>query len=369
MIDPFFKNQGGASRVKACIVQESFDAWAKIIRSTRSDSEKIAYVDLYSGPGRYENGSMSTPLMVIKKALENEKISKSLIAVFNDKDENNTETLKKEICKIEGIEKLDYEIYHETIDENASSYFEDLNMIPTFTFLDPFGYVGLTLKLVDNLINSWGCDCLFFFNYNRINAALDNRKVDNHINALFGEDRANDLREEANGKSPTQRQILILEAMIDALGEAGKRYVIPFGFKNDDGRLTHYLIFVSKNFMGYKVVKDIMAKYSSSHEEDVASFMYDPKDNEPLQQQFFKFESPLKKLKDMLLSRYAGETVSMDNIYKLHSVGLPYIQKNYRSVLCSLEDLGNVTVSDPEGKKRRKGSFPGRLNVTFPGAK
>lgn len=369
MTDSFFRNRGGASRVKACIVQESFDVWSKIICSTLGNNEKIAYVDLYSGPGRYENGSMSTPLMVIEKALENERIAKSLIAVFNDKDEDNTESLKKEICKIEGIEKLDYNIYHEIIDENTSSYFENLNMIPTFTFLDPFGYVGLTLKLVDSLINSWGCDCLFFFNYNRINAALDNRIVDNHINALFGEERANNLRNEADKKSPAQRQTLILEAMIDALGEAGKRYVIPFGFKNDDGRLTHYLIFVSKNFTGYKVVKDIMAKYSSSHEEDVASFMYDPKDQEPLQQQFFKFESLLKRLEDMLLSKYAGETKSVGDIYRQHSVGLPYIQKNYKSVLSSLEDQGKVTVSDPEGKKRRKGNFPDRLIVTFPGAK
>ena len=369
MTDPFFVNQGGASRVKACIVQESFDVWAKIICSARSNNEKIAYVDLYSGPGRYEDGSMSTPLMVVEKALENERITKSLIAVFNDKDENNTETLKKEICKIKGIEKLEYKIYHEIIDENTSSYFENLNMIPTFTFLDPFGYVGLTLKLVDSLINSWGCDCLFFFNYNRINAALDNRKVDNHINALFGKERANILREKASRKSPFQRQTLVLDAMIDALGEAGKRYVIPFGFKNDGGRLTHYLIFVSKNFMGYKVVKDIMAKYSSSYKEDVASFMHDPKDSQPLQQQFFEFESPIRELENMLLSRYAGQIVSMDDIYRQHSVGLPYVKKNYRSVLCSLEDQGRVAVSDPDGKTRRKGSFPDRLKVTFPGGK
>lgn len=366
MTDPFFKNQSGASHVKARIVLESFDVWSKIICSTRGNHEKIAYVDLYSGRGRFHNGSISTPLLVIQKALENDKIAKSLIAIFNDKDEDNTETLKKEIRKIEGIEKLKYEIYQETIDENAARYFEGLNMIPTFTFLDPFGYAGLTLRLVDNLINSWGCDCLFFFNYDRINRSLNITSVESHINALFGESRANRLREKVQGKDAIERRKMILKAMIEALGEAGQRYVIPFGFKNDIGRLTHYLIFVSKNFTGYRVVKDIMAKHSSSHDEGVASFMYDPKDKETL---LFKFETPIEDLENMLLSEYAGKAISMGDIYKQHSLDLPYILKNYRTALCSLENQGKVNVSDPEGKNRRTGSFPERLMVTFPRTK
>jgi hypothetical protein len=32
----------------------------------------MAYIDLYAGPGRYDDGSASTPLMILKLAIENE---------------------------------------------------------------------------------------------------------------------------------------------------------------------------------------------------------------------------------------------------------------------------------------------------------
>jgi len=40
----------------------------------RSDG-KLAYIDLFAGPGRYEDGSASTPLMVLEKAVANPKVS------------------------------------------------------------------------------------------------------------------------------------------------------------------------------------------------------------------------------------------------------------------------------------------------------
>jgi len=39
----------------------------------------------------------------------------------------------------------------------------------------------------------WGCDCVFFFNYNRINAGINNPGVKKHMDALFGEERADAL--------------------------------------------------------------------------------------------------------------------------------------------------------------------------------
>src|SRR5207248_10024637 len=44
----------------------------------------------------------------------------------------------------------------------------DLPNGSTFLFVDPFGYKGLSLQLVNSVIKDWGCDCVFFFNYNRI---------------------------------------------------------------------------------------------------------------------------------------------------------------------------------------------------------
>ena len=61
--------------------------------------------------------------------------------------------------------------------------------MPTFFFVDPWGYKGLSLRLINSVLKDWGCDCVFFFNYNRINMGLGNDAVEKHMDALFGKER------------------------------------------------------------------------------------------------------------------------------------------------------------------------------------
>ena len=112
------------------------------------------------------------------------------------------------------------------------------------------------------MLKDWGCDCIFFFNYNRINIlGLCNPIVQEHMAALFGEERARVLRNNLEGLSPEDRENCIVEELCGALGAKQGRYVLPFSFKNDSGttRPQPYLIFVSKHSLGYGIMKDIMA--------------------------------------------------------------------------------------------------------------
>jgi integrase len=43
---------------------------------------------------------------------------------------------------------------------------------------------GLTRDLIHSLIKDYGCDLIFRFNYNGINAGIANRKVGKHMEAL-----------------------------------------------------------------------------------------------------------------------------------------------------------------------------------------
>jgi three-Cys-motif partner protein len=63
--DSFFDEQKEQSLVKARIVEKYFWAWAKVIIPTaKKAGNKIAYIDLFAGPGRYKDGSSSTPIKV-----------------------------------------------------------------------------------------------------------------------------------------------------------------------------------------------------------------------------------------------------------------------------------------------------------------
>lgn len=364
----FFEERRDQSQVKARIVQKYFDAWSNIVvGATRRYGEgKIAYIDLYAGPGRYKDGAASTPLLVIEKAIQNERIRDCFVAYLNDMDTNNSQTLANEISKLPGIDTLKHKptIGNDEIGQDAEKYFSETAIIPSFTFFDPFGYKGLSLKLVNGVIKDWGCDCVFFFNYNRINAGLTNPLVKSHMDALFGEARADALRARVTGAKPAMRQEMVLEELSQALKEMGGKYVLPFRFKNDNGKLTHHLVFVSKSFKGYKVMKDIMSKESSSSEQGVASFAYSPADETmPL---LFGLSQPLDDLEQQLLDEYSGSSISFDKLYEHHSVDRPFLERHYKDVLLKLEEGGMITVEDPQKKKRRRGTLANRLVIQFP---
>ena len=66
MVDnQFFEESREQSQIKARIVAKYFWAWANVIIGATRAQTHIAYVDLFSGPGRYEDGTLSTPLLVL----------------------------------------------------------------------------------------------------------------------------------------------------------------------------------------------------------------------------------------------------------------------------------------------------------------
>lgn len=362
----FFEERQDQSEVKARIVSKYFAAWAKVILpSVIKHNSRLAYIDLYAGPGRYKDGAASTPIMVLEKAISDSKLSKYLVALFNDVDSQNTSTLQSEIDRLPGIEKLASrpKVSCNAVDEDAERYFSETRLVPSFTFIDPWGYKGLSLKIVNGVIKDWGCDCVFFFNYNRINAGISNDAVEEHMAALFGSERANKLRQRVAGASPTMRESMILEEMTQAIKEMGGTYVLPFRFKSPSGRPTHHLIFVSKNFRGYSIMKEIMTKESSTEDQGVPSFTYSPADAS--MRLLFSLQQPLSVLRTSLLETFAGQELTTEKIYEQHSVDRPFIMKNYKEVLRQMEDDGSIQVRSLKTGKRPKGSFADHLLVRF----
>jgi three-Cys-motif partner protein len=295
----FFEKPKDQSQVKAQIVSKYFWAWAKVIMpSAKRSHGRIAYVDLFAGPGRYADGTESTPILVLERAVQDPDMREMLVAIFNDVDPNNTRSLQIAIKAIPNVETLKHEpqVFNEEVGEEIARIFEQILSVPTLFFVDPWGYKGLSLQLIGSLLQGWGRDCIFFFNYNRINMGLRNPKVEEHMNDLFGQARADKLREELEGLSPSEGELAIVKAIAQGLKAVGGQYVQPFRFK-DAHRTSHHLIFVTKHIRGYEIMKDIMAKESSSREQGVPSFEYNPATRQ--QPLLFELSRPLDDLADI----------------------------------------------------------------------
>jgi three-Cys-motif partner protein len=366
--DTFFDESSEQSAVKAAIVSKYFWVWAKVIMpQALKGSKKIAYLDLFAGPGRYKTGAKSTPLLILEKAIEDPQMSQMLVTVFNDKDDKNAQDLQNTINQLVGINRLSHKptVMNKEVGTEMVKLFAEAHLVPTLFFVDPWGYKGLSLQLVDSVLKDWGCDCIFFFNYNRINMGLNNPLVKEHMESLFGQERARVLSSCLEGMTPDDRESTIIEELCKAMASSGtnaKRYVLPFGFKNDAGtRTSHHLIFVSKHPLGYSLMKEIMATESSLHEQGVPSFHYSPADKKyPL---LFELNRPLDDLEGILLDDFAGQTLSMLEIYERHHVGRRFIKRNYKDVLKQMEAKGLIQC-DPV--KRKKDTFADTVRVTFP---
>lgn len=373
MASDFFQEQSEQSQIKSAIVSKYFWSWAKVItghQKARGEQPKIAYFDLFAGPGRYEDNTKSTPILILEQALADPTFSKALVTLFNDKTPAFSSSLKKEIEALDGVQNLKFapDVQCEEVGDQVVKMFEEMNLVPTLMFVDPWGYKGLSLRLVNSVLKDWACECIFFFNYNRINMGLNNDAVRDHIEALFGADKAPALRKKLENLATEKRELTIVEELCQALKQLGGKFVLPFCFKNAEGnRTSHHLIFVSKHPLGYKIMKKVMAGESSSSQQGVPSFEYNPADKE--QPLLFELTWPLDELEGMLLRTFAGKTMTMEQIYDAHNVGRRYTDTNYKDVLKKMELAGKIIANPPHTARRKvKGevTFADSVRVTFP---
>ncbi|MCL6445318.1 MAG: three-Cys-motif partner protein TcmP [Alicyclobacillus sp.] len=366
----FFDEMTQQSKVKSEIVTKYFGAWTKVMKN-HAKSGRLAYIDLFSGPGKYKDGSKSTPIIILEQCISDEYLRNQIVTIFNDVNPDFVNDLRTTINNLPGIETLKYKPIVTCFDvgEEIIKYFEQTKLVPCLSFIDPWGYKGLSLKLISAMIKDWGSDCIFFFNYNRINAGISNPKVTDHINAIFGQERADMLRIQLRELSPYERELRILNELSESLSANGSNYVLPFRFVRPNGeRTSHYLIFVSKHIIGYNIMKDIMWKCSSEHEDGVASFSYVDVDN-PQLKLLFDYSRPLDTLGEDLLHQFAGRTLTVKEIYDHHHVGKKFVLSNYKEALRRLEEQGRIITSPPaQQRKVLKGvrTFANDVSVTFP---
>jgi three-Cys-motif partner protein len=352
-VDTFFDEPLEQSKVKSQIVANYFDAWANIIIS---HVLKIAYVDLFAGPGYYQDDTPSTPILILKKVLKSPKIAQKLYIEFNDKKKLHIKSLEKAILELDGIERMAHPVTFSsmTITKDIAEHYNNKNLPSTLFFFDPWGYKGLTPELIGATIKDWASECILFFNYNRINMDIDNKIVNRNVNELFGEKRAYQLRVRLDRRSPYEREQKIIREFCGLLEQMGAKYTLPFCFRHrSKDQTSHYIIHASKHPKGYGLMKEIMEPYSIKDADGVPAFTFDPKGQLTL-----NFNRPLRELCRLLLKEFVGESLEAGKIYANHQTKTRFTKRNYKDALLLLEEEGKISVDVPVVKRPMKKGKP-----------
>ena len=357
------------SKTKAKIVSDYFTAWSRVIRRWGTP---MAYIDLFCGPGKYGDGSFSTPLRIIQQTINDSELCRKMSFIFNDYDPAKVASLQQAILQLDVNNTLSRRIqyYSLTVEQE---FYKRINIpagVPVLSFVDPFGYKGLTLHLIDRLISNNGSDCIFFFSYSRINMALSNTKFDEHLEGLFGASRTAELKRELLTLSPELRELAVLNALVDALVEKKSNYVLPFKFYGTQKKRTsHFIIFVTKHPTACRIMKEIMYCNSAKDSDGVATFsLQDSRNFGGGFEQISMFNQPIQSLYNSIVQSYRGKTVTVKCLCDSFDSDFhnQFVSKNVKDVLRKLEEEGKIEVFGRKQKKRNGLlNMPDKASVRF----
>jgi three-Cys-motif partner protein len=358
--DDFFSKQSPESAAKTEIVANFFAAWLNIIGNTTYRG-RLAYMELYAGAGKFADGSTSTPLRVLQTILTSPHAARFRV-VLNEMDDDAADLLRANAESLPNVGVLGNELILTRVEitrDNALSFLKYIDDFPAVLFVDPFGYKGVSARLFGEYMrNGWGRDAILFFNHKRINAALSNPAFTEHMEALFGRARVAALRKDLPRLHAHEREERVHAEMEASLREAGVAFIHRFDFeKRHDS-----IFFMSMKEKGLRTMKDVMRKRSTGTDDGVASFSFGRP--APVQTSLFApRQSATEILIDDLLVRFAGRTLTFEEIVANHHPGTNYVPKNYRDALLQLEAQGTIK-TDPA--RRRSGTFGPNVRVTFP---
>jgi three-Cys-motif partner protein len=137
----FFDEYREQSRINSEIVSRYFWAWAQVMAATakRREEDKIAYIDLFAGPGRYGDDTKSTTLLVLERAVQEPDLCRMLVTLFNDKNPDYARSLREAIDSTPAFKQFRYppQVANNQVGDEIVSEFEKRRMIPTLFFVHP----------------------------------------------------------------------------------------------------------------------------------------------------------------------------------------------------------------------------------------
>lgn len=366
----FFKKQTDSSRVKAAIISEYFPQYCKII-SRRHLPQRFGYFDMFAGPGIYDDGSMSTPLLIAKNCYEDQFLRERVWMVFNDMAFGDK--LKENFEKYYQSGTFSNEPFfaNRTFGEwpkidtfltrNTMQGF--YNECPTVLFIDPWGYKHINTRVLTQFLTQWGNEVFIFINTKRLNAAFENEKFQDDLKIVFPltYNEVKDNKKMIQGDVEVRHKYMInhlAEEFRKILG--GVVFYTAFQFREEtQSTPSHYLLHITKGAKGFELVKQIYSKYANvervlSGMEDVETYTFDPQS--VLTQDWAAADikqDNIDKLKKELCKEYKGQSWVTETLFNNDQKKRLHSRTHYLMAFRQLHDDDKIDVQYTDNKNHK----------------
>jgi three-Cys-motif partner protein len=134
----FHKTKKSAAVLKHAILDQYATPFASKTGRWSLDN-RVAFIDGYAGPGRYEDGKEGSGAMLLRKAREMAHFPRRIECHFVEADAATVARLK-EVAAAEGV-GVEYTIDDDDISKHLPELLKSAEGIPLFTYLDPCGLI------------------------------------------------------------------------------------------------------------------------------------------------------------------------------------------------------------------------------------
>ena len=364
----FWATQRPESRIKALLVSDYFPQYCRIV--DRGKGEGFVYLDLWAGRGRYDDGGLSTPLLLGDIIAQDSNLRQKVQFVFNDL--NNIDILRKNFEERYGTTTFAKQPRWGKHDAESSPVIREylnkerdpkITNNPALLFFDPFGYAGIDTKSLASFMKPWGNELFLFLNVNRVIPALTNPKMVEHINVMFPKFKDQAIAEVTTSRSDEKKVSLLIKYLAEEFKAViGNRlHHCAFKFMESDVHKTsHLIIHFTKHPKGYKLVKQVFYDYDNIGAVLGAdgTFTFDAKKAYPMGVLDFSMDDNHLNLSEELAQLFAGRELSATKLIDTHQHSAPYAPTHYVKALRRLFEIGRLEAHFTDGIEHRVSVLP-----------
>ena len=334
------------------ILRKYLDAWLPIMARYNS---KLLLIDGFAGPGRYRDGEDGSPIIMLKAFLEHtarDRIaSTELVYFLIESHAGRAEHLTGEI---EAMRPLPANVTAVPIHGEYTEVMERVlpeagQLVPTFAFIDPFGFRDTKLVLTSRILGYPRCEVLVYFPTPYLARFVDHPDTVAAFTTLYG-DRA---WEAAIPLAGGERRQMLHDLFRDALGRSAT-FVRSFEIITAGGNGYH-LFFGTSNKMGLAKMKEAMWAV-----DPVGGARF--RDSTTAGQLvLFEQEPDFSVLRDILATHFGATPFTIEQAEEYTLLLTPFLPTHLRRrTLAVAEKDGLLDVTRPAGSKA--GSFvPGTV--------
>lgn len=347
---------------KHLILRKYLEGWFGVMGHSQP---RIVYMDAFAGPGEYSDGTPGSPLIALD-VLRNHRVLGTkceFVMLFNEmsrpRHDHLLECLQRAmrsdplpINVTIKVENTDFNDLSEKVREALDS--TRGRLAPTFAFLDPFGYSGLTMDAINRLFSGSHTDLLVYLDTNSLNRFGTSASVFEQFNALYG---TTDFAAAPAAREPKRLQYFIDLYAQQLKSVCGFSYTRTFQMRNNRGQRTYNLVFGTRHTQGLKLMKEAMWKAAPD-----GSFSFDARTaNQPMLP--IDLDIP-RRVGDLLSAQFDGQTMTVKELEGFLLTDTDFLPAHLRHGLRLLERSEALTVTR-SSVPRRANTYPKDCVVTF----